>query len=74
MSKLEKLIREAKESCERRGHKMRRFEHSKPFNDIMHGHATSECKICGKVVHVNSRPLSNEINIYGEAVALSCED
>lgn len=74
MTKLRRLINEAKKSCEFRGHKMRQFEHSIPYNGIMWGHAYSECKICGKSVMCNTRPAPNDIDIGGEAVALSCED
>ena len=74
MSRLERLRKGALAACEYQGHKMKRFEHSIPYNGIMRGHIYSECKICGKGVMCNSNPAPNEIDIGGEAVALGCED
>ena len=34
--------------------------------------AYSRCKICGMEVSVNVKPMPNEIDIGGEAVALDC--
>ena len=70
---MRKLIKEARESCKARGHEMSRFEHQK---DI-YGHivfAYSSCKKCDKGVSIRVRPLPNEIQIGGEAVALCCID
>jgi len=72
MTKLRRLINEAKESCSFRGHKMKRFEHSVPYNGIMWGTAYSECKVCGMSVLCNTRLAPNDIEIGGEAVALTC--
>lgn len=66
--KKECLRIEAKEACEYRGHNMNRFEH------YASGRCLSTCKICGKAVSVIARPAPNEIDIGGEAVALTCED
>ena len=35
--------------------------------------STSACLHCGRTVTVNARPMPNEINIGGEAVAINCE-
>jgi len=66
MTKLERLIREAKESCKFRGHKM------KPFSHKYKMWSSSECKICHMEVVVKVDPAPNDINIGGEAVALHC--
>ena len=60
------LKRSAKESAEWRGHKLTRFS--------SHGDhkAIASCIHCDMAVMVNARPLPNEIDIAGEAVALNC--
>jgi len=68
MLRLERLRKEALESCNFRGHKMRTF--SRKYRHWW----SSKCKICGKEVHLNDNPLPNEIDISGEAVALNCGD
>jgi hypothetical protein len=65
MRKIDRLIREAKDYCAWREHKMKRFTH-------LGRHAYSDCKICGASVAVTPHPLPNEIEIGGEAVALNC--
>jgi hypothetical protein len=67
MRKIERLKREALESCRFRGHKMERFLDYESY-------AVSACKNCCKVVVVIPSPSPNEIDIGGEAVALGCED
>lgn len=67
MRVLTRLINEAKESCSFHGHKMLPFERHQNW-------ARSECSVCRKAVHVIANPLPNDINIGGEAVALSCDD
>ena len=65
MRKLERLKHEALESAQFRGHTMRRFSNF--------GHkAMTDCIVCGAVVTVNARPLPNEIDIGGNAVAVHC--
>ena len=68
MNKLTRLQNEALESCNFRGHTMKRFKRINQTNSV------SVCADCGKQVHVNTKPRPNEIEIGGEAVALSCED
>lgn len=68
MKKIERLRKEALESCNFRGHTMR------PFSRRYRHWWDSECKICGKEVRVNDDPDPGRIEISGEAVALYCED
>lgn len=65
MVTLEVLILEAEQSCKFRGHLL---------GNWIEGHITvwNECISCGKEVHVNVNPAPNNINIGGEAVALTC--
>jgi len=66
MKKLERLRREALESCKFRGHKMALFIHK-------YQHCWfSKCQCCGKEVTVVDNPQPNGIEIGGEAVALNC--
>lgn len=65
MLKIERLKREALESCKFRGHKM------KPFLDYA-DFSISSCKNCNKTVMVIPSPPPNGIDISGEAVALGC--
>lgn len=66
MRKITRLKRETLECCKFRGHAMSRFITDGPYI------ATACCFICDRTVTVNSRPLPNEIDIGGEAVALNC--
>ena len=66
MTKIDRLIKEARQSCEFRGHKMMRFK-------IEPNIAYSDCKVCGMGCSVIPRPSPNQINIGGRAVALHCE-
>jgi len=66
MRKIERLRREALESCIYRGHKMR------PFSRQYRHWWDSECKDCGMAASINDEPAPNDIDIGGEAVALNC--
>jgi len=61
------LKKEARETATWRGHKLGTFKPSGKYSAI------ATCKRCGAEVVVNSRPAPNEIDIMGEAVALSCK-
>lgn len=75
MTKLRRLKKEALESCKFRGHRMGRFISYNPFFEFTSlTTAYAHCKICDKQVTVCTKPLPNEVEIGGEAVALYCED
>lgn len=63
---------EALQSANFRGHKMGRFINNfkgkKPAT-----RSTSNCVVCNIQVDVTTNPLPNDIEIGGEAVALSCK-
>lgn len=67
---MEKLMTALKKSAtttaKYRGHKMGKWV---ALDEIT---AEKTCKNCGMNVHVNIRPLPNEIDIAGRAVALNC--
>jgi hypothetical protein len=69
MPALDQLQQEATECCERRGHKLGKW-------NIFHGEsrslANNECTVCGAEVQCNSRPMPNQIEIGGDALALNC--
>lgn len=71
MRKLERLRREALDSCNFRGHTMTRFVTLRPRLRTM---KCATCKVCDKGVYVNPKPYPNEIEISGEAVALGCTE
>lgn len=78
MRKIDRLRKEALQSCNFRGHKMTRFytfnwqyAGSKVMGIIPHS-AYSTCKICGARVDINTTPAPNQIDIGGTAVALNC--
>ena len=74
MLKITRLINEAKECCLFRGHKMSEFSHEKQkYMTYTKRTATSHCIVCDMEVVCIDRPASNEIDIGGEAVALSCK-
>ena len=66
MKRITRLKAEAKDVAEWREHRMTRFHHYTPDN------AVSECIICGAEVQVLANPAPNQIDIGGEAIALSC--
>lgn len=72
MTKFERLIKEAKDACNFRGHKMFRFTRWVGNTDYRQT-ATSHCRDCGKFVAVDTKPAPNGIEIAGEAVALKCK-
>lgn len=67
MRKIERLKKEAMESCKFRGHKMSRF-----ITVIENERAYAVCKVCHKVVCVDAKPVANDIDMGGEAVAIEC--
>jgi len=69
MTKLNRLIKEARESCQWRGHRMDRFQHNQAQT-----YAISVCRDCGYGVGIKTNPLPNEIYIVGSAVALNCKE
>lgn len=69
MRKIERLKKEALESCKLRGHNMKRFIRHDYWPTVRYAH----CRNCGRQVVVNSRPQPNGIEIGGEAVALNCK-
>ena len=70
MTSFEKLEKEAVEAAEWRGHKLVPFQQHEWKRNV----CWSDCVKCGMGVCVNIRPLPNEIDIGGEAVALNCEE
>lgn len=66
MRSLRRLKKHAVEVAALRGHRMQRF------NNYDTEHAEAVCAACGAEVFVNARPLPNEIDISGEAVAVGC--
>jgi len=66
MRRIERLKKEALHSCKRRGHEMSRWT-TWPRSYM------SECVKCGLYVQVIPKPLPNEIEIGGTAVAVNCD-
>lgn len=68
MRKIDRLKKSAKESAEWRGHIMGKFE-TRGDNG-----AVSVCQVagCNAQVVVNTRPMPNQIDIMGDAVAVDC--
>lgn len=74
-TKARRLKEEALQACKNRGHAMSNF--FRPYITVVKVKRSekiwqSYCKNCGKGVCVNLKPLPNEIDIAGEAVALNC--
>jgi uncharacterized Fe-S cluster-containing radical SAM superfamily protein len=70
MKKINRLIKEAKLSCEMRDHKMTRFSHTYGKERQC---ATAICIWCNMNVAVCAYPWPNQIEIYvGSAVSLNC--
>ena len=73
-TKLRNLKNKAIEACESHGHVMQRFYRG-PYSIALGVKRTyhSQCLRCNKGVTVHLKPMPNEIDIGGEAVALNCE-
>lgn len=68
MRKIERLRKEALESCKFRGH------HMGLFCRLFKHWWNSKCKVCDMKVCINDEPDPNGIEIGGEAVALHCRN
>jgi hypothetical protein len=64
---LSELKREAGQACSFRGHNMDLWQEVTPTV------ACSECTVCDAYVEVRTKPMPNEIDIGGTAVALHCD-
>lgn len=67
-TKLRRLKSEALEACRFRGHKMLPW-----LTSIGARYHKTQCETCKRFAFVCLRPLPNEVDIFGEAVALNCE-
>lgn len=74
MRKIDRLRKEALQSCKARGHVMGRFIHTKAKcnTHTFHYFAYAECKECKASVHLETHPAPNSIDIGGAAVAVNC--
>lgn len=64
MTRRDALKREARAVAAWRGHNLGRFENATDYRAI------AECD-CGAYVQVNAKPMPNQIDIGGDAVALN---
>ena len=69
MQTLSALRREAEEACVFRGHSMM---WTNPWHGEHQSVQQAECRMCTRWVQVNTRPLPNQINIGGDALAIDC--
>lgn len=67
MKKLQRLKLEAIGSCKFRGHTMNEWSDSDDGKS-----SATDCSACGMIVHVDTDPAPNDIDVGGEAVALHC--
>lgn len=65
-SYMDDLKAEAHEACAARGHDMGLWERTRDVE------ARSKCLKCPGVVYVNTKPMPNDTDIVGDAVALNC--
>ena len=76
MRKIDRLKKEALEVCKARGHKMGEWTHltySEGYKNFRpRCEASAHCEECGAYVECKTRPMPNEIEIGGEAVAINC--
>ena len=66
MSKMSDLQHEAQQSARFRNHNLDRFHKVGDHKSV------ARCVRCGAEVDCNTKPLPNEIDIGGEAVAVNC--
>lgn len=66
---IRRLRLKARQSAEKRGHALTMFKPT--WNNRSF---TATCMSCGAFVVVTARPMPNEIDIGGSAVAISCKE
>ena len=70
---IEKLRRDAARACRFRGHVMRwSVWHGEAGRNHPFGDCYGACVRCGMLVSCDTKPMPNESDIGGEAVALTC--
>jgi hypothetical protein len=67
-TKLRRLKAEANAALLWRGHAPARW-----VSSSRDGRAEYVCPVCAASAHVNTKPLPNDIDISGKAVALNCD-
>ena len=72
MEKARRLKREALKSCDHRGHTMGKFFRPVHPHSGYHKFCRSFCQKCHRYVDINPKPLPNDTEIGGTAVALNC--
>lgn len=65
------LQSEAHVLAELKGHQLGNW---KNFSNGGRNYSSSTCEVCGRQVQVCDRPMANEIDIGGEAIAVICAD
>ncbi len=65
MTRRKRLVKEARDAIQFRGHVMRRFKHHKRG-------ALYKCPCCKAYIQVLIKPMPNEIDIGGDALATQC--
>lgn len=73
MRKIDRLRKEALQSCKARGHVMGRFQYGWHGAEFQHMYGIATCKVCGAYAGIDSDPWPNGIDIGGPAVAVDCE-
>lgn len=72
MRKLDALKARARKAARAGGHKLGNFTNQHGADLKRPVKSTAACKQCGASVTVSPRPLPNEANIAGRAVAADC--
>ena len=70
MTKLNRLKKEATEATDFRGHSLGRWNSADSYTKSES--AWNFCGSCGAFVAVNTKPFPNDIEIGGDALALTC--
>jgi hypothetical protein len=71
LTKVQRLTKELLTSTRFRHHKMKLIATYHESNRIV---KVYDCQACGKSAVVNTRPMPNDIEIGGEAVAVNCDN
>lgn len=72
MRSFAKLKRAARAAAEARGHRLEKFASVPAWALAMGAKSEAACETCGAWVQVITRPMPNEIDIAGSAVAVNC--
>jgi hypothetical protein len=72
MSKFAKLKRHAQFLAKARGHALDKFSSVPAWAIEMGARSEARCYVCQSWIQVNTRPMPNEVAVFGSAISIDC--